>query len=89
MGCNHQHLLETVITVNWDTQVKGILVLCFSLHGDPLWDGMRCERRCCDKSPPWFSVTLPVLTSDNIEVRICDYDDGEDTPINLLEMYLQ
>ena len=59
------------------------------LTGDPLWDGMRCERRCCDKSPPWFSVMLPVLTSDNIEVRICDYDDGEDTPINLLEMYLQ
>ena len=30
MGCNHQHLLETVITVNQDTQVKGILALCFS-----------------------------------------------------------
>ena len=31
MECNHQHLLETIITVNQDIQVKGILVLCSSL----------------------------------------------------------
>ena len=60
------------------------------LTGDPPWDGIRCEGKCCDKSPPWFSVTLPVPTSDDIEVRIlCGHADGEDTPINLLEIYLQ
>jgi hypothetical protein len=46
------------------------------------------------KSPPWFStsVTLPSTTSDDIEVRICDQDEGthnEDTPIQLLEIFVQ
>ena len=60
---------------------------------DPVWDGEQCEGECCSngKSPPWFSVTLPNPTSDDIEVRICG-DEGtgnEDTPIQLLEMYIQ
>ena len=60
---------------------------------DPVWDGEQCEGECCSngKSPPWFSVTLPKLTSDDIEVRICG-DEGthnEDTPIQLLEIYMQ
>ena len=42
-----------------------------------------CEGECCSngKSPPWFSVTLPNPTYDDIEVRICG-DEGtrnEDT----------
>ena len=60
---------------------------------DPLWDGEQCEGECCSngKSPPWFSVTLPKLTSDDIEVRICGDEDthNEDTPIQLLEIYMQ
>ena len=60
---------------------------------DPLWDGEQCEGDCCSngKSPPWFSVTLPDPTMDDIEVRICA-DEGtnnEDTPIQLLEIYIQ
>ena len=60
---------------------------------DPVWDGEQCEGECCSngKSPPWFSVTLPNPTSDDIEVRICG-DEGtqnEDTPIQLLEIYIQ
>ena len=60
---------------------------------DPLWDGEQCEGECCSngKSPPWFSVTLPNPTSDDIEVRICG-DEGtqnEDNPIQLLEIYIQ
>ena len=61
--------------------------------GDPLWDGEQCEGQCCSNgnSPPWFSVTLPNPTSDDIEVRICG-DEGthnEDSPIQLLEIYIQ
>ena len=60
---------------------------------DLLWDGKQCEGQCCSngKSPPWFSVDLPNPTSDDIEVRLCDTDniDGEDTPIKLLELYIQ
>ena len=60
---------------------------------DPIWDGENCEGECCSdgKSPPWFSVTLPNPTSDDIEVRICA-DEGtqnEDTTIQLLEIYIQ
>jgi hypothetical protein len=61
---------------------------------DPLWDGEQCEGVCCSNngsSPPWFSVALPNLTTDDIEVRICgDEDtDNEDTPIQLLEIFVQ
>ena len=62
-------------------------------ENDPVWDGEQCEGECCSngKSPPWFSVTLPNPTSDNIEVRICG-DEGthnEDAPIQLLEIFIQ
>ena len=59
----------------------------------PVWDGEQCESECRSngKSPPWFNVTLPNPTSDDIEVRVCG-DEGtsnEDTPIQLLEIYVQ
>ena len=60
---------------------------------DPIWDGKKCEGTCCigAKSPPWFSVQLPVPTTDMIEVSICadESTDNEDTPIELLEIYIQ
>ena len=62
-------------------------------ESDPVWDGEQCEEDCCGngKSPPWFSVTLPSLTTDDIEVRICgdESTDNEDTPVQLLEIYIQ
>ena len=58
---------------------------------DPLWDGKNCEGTCCSngKSPPWFKVDLPNPTNDSIEVRICQHSTGRDTPIKLLELYVQ
>ena len=60
---------------------------------DKLWDGLQCENNCCtgSQSPPWFSVRLPAPTIDSIEVRICcdQPTDDEDTPIELLELYVQ
>ena len=65
----------------------------FQYTDDPLWDGERCEGQCCtnSNSPPWFSVTLPDITNENIEVRICTNQetDNEDTAIGLLEIYVQ
>ena len=61
---------------------------------DKLWDGQQCEGSCCSgtgSSPPWFSVQLPAPTTDMIEVSIC-LDQGtnnEDTPIELIEIYVQ
>ena len=65
-----------------------------STSGDPLWDGQTCTTSlCCSfNSPPWFSVTLPAVTSDDIELRICGNEGSrvnEDTPIGLLEIYVQ
>ena len=64
---------------------------------DKLWDGQQCshEGTCCtgDNTPPWFSVNLrcPKVTSDDIEVRIMGASStyNEDTPIELLEIYVQ
>ena len=63
-------------------------------NGDPLWDGQGCgpTSSCCTfNSPPWFNVTLSSPTTDDIEVRICG-DEGignEDTPIQLIEIYVK
>ena len=60
---------------------------------DPLWDGQNCEGRCCSdrRTPPWFSVQLTGTTTSDIEVRICGTEGtiNEDTPIKLLELYVQ
>lgn len=60
---------------------------------DPLWDGENCEGLCCSngKSPPWFSVALLNFTTDDIEVRICGDQSvsEEDTPVALMELYIQ
>ena len=66
----------------------------FYPDGDPLWDGQGCgpTSSCCNfNSPPWFDVTLSSPTTDDIEVRICG-DEGianEDTPIQLMELYVK
>jgi hypothetical protein len=63
---------------------------------DKLWDGEQCshEGTCCTGAitPPWFSVNLGSPTSDDIiEVRIMGSQStvDEDTPIELLEIYVQ
>ena len=59
---------------------------------DQLWDGQECEGGCCEgtQSPPWFSVQLPVPTTDiyMIEVSICCDEStvNEDTPVELFEI---
>ena len=63
--------------------------------GDPLWDGQQCDNEgtCCTgtNTPPWFSINLRGSVSDNIEVRICHNQrtSDEDTPVELLELYVQ
>ena len=64
------------------------------IDGDPLWDGQGCgpTSTCCTfNSPPWFNVQLPSTTTDDIEVRICSTFgiQNEDTPIQLLELYVK
>ena len=60
---------------------------------DRLWDGQQCEGSCCEgtQSPPWFSVQLPAPTTDVIKVSICCDENSmnEDTPVELIEMFVQ
>ncbi len=47
-----------------------------------LWDGQDCTTACCTfNSPPWFSVSLPAPTTDDIEVRICTDQEKYDEDI--------
>jgi hypothetical protein len=88
MDDSHPHLLATIITVSQPIQLSGEVFLT----EDVLWDGIRCEGGCCNKSPPWFSITLKAPTTDNVpwEVRMCGkYHYLADTPIKLLEIYVQ
>jgi len=73
----------------WDTRT-----FAFWPNGDPLWDGRGCgpTSSCCTfNSPPWFNVQLSSPTTDDIEVRICGDDriGDEDTPIQLIELYIK
>ena len=71
------------------TQWNGTSVL---YPDDPLWDGQRCGPTsfCCTfNSPPWFNVRLPSPTTDDIEVRICSNIAADETPIQLLELYVK
>lgn len=56
---------------------------------DPLWDCQNCAGSCCQ--PPYFIRTLPALTSNNIELRICSGTLAQysDTPIDQVELYVQ
>ncbi len=60
---------------------------------DPLWDGEGCgsTSTCCQKNnPPWFCATLPQMTADDLEIRLCRDSDStdEDIIISLIEIYV-
>ena len=70
----------------------------FSFHNELLWDGTGCSlpgNTCCTfNSPPYFSVQLPSATTDDIDGRLCGYqnrnhDSPADTYITLLELYVK
>ena len=59
---------------------------------DPLWDGQNCtlSSTCCSmNNPPYFTKQLSSPTTDDIEVRICQLDSSDDTPIDLVELYVK
>ena len=60
---------------------------------DPLWDGAGCGplNDCCTlNNPPWFRKQLPSATADDIEMRICrEREVDEDTPVEIIEIYVQ
>ena len=78
---------ETGITSGWSNGV-------FYPDGDPLWDGEDCGSgsTCCElHDPPYFCKSLTEPATGDIEVRICGDEtlNREDTPIQLLEIFVQ
>ena len=66
----------------------------FYPDGDPLWDGEGCGSgsTCCEfNSPPYFCKSLTEPVTDDIEVRVCGDEPYtfEDTPIELVEIFVQ
>ena len=60
----------------------------------PLWTGEGCTppNFCCSHSGmPWFCKTLPVPTTDYIEIRNCHNQlaSNEDTALDLIELYIR
>ena len=59
---------------------------------DPLWDSQGCPAgsTCCNRGGPWFSASADQEVNDDIEVRICFYDDSTDDDLGLeqLEIYI-
>ena len=61
---------------------------------NPLWDGVGCTagNKCClTDNPPYFNKTLPLPTTDDIEMRVCRNEgrDNEDIAIETVEIYVQ
>ena len=59
----------------------------------PLWTGEGCAPpECCSNSEmPWFCKTLPISTTDYIEIRNCHSHRTtgvEDTALDLIELYI-
>ena len=70
-------------------------VSIYQLHSnDTLWDGRDCHSSstCCSRrNPPYFTKTLNTSTTDDIELRICNYydPDGYDIAVELVELYVK
>ena len=59
---------------------------------DPLWDGAGCgpQNTCCSfNNPPWFYKQLSQPATDDIEMRVCRDQGGEDIAIEMIDIYVQ
>ena len=68
------------------------------IPSNPLWDGQDCagSSACCEfNNPPWFCKQLNYTTTKDIEIRLLgnvvgDHSlESEDTPVQLIEIYVQ
>ena len=61
-------------------------------NNDPLWDGEGCASTssCCElNSPPWFCKSLPQPTTDDLEIRLCNYFISGDKIVTSINIYVQ
>ena len=71
-----------------DPQFSG----AYSFHSnDTLWDGKDCRSGGSRPNPPYFTKTLDTSTSDDIELRMCNYYNklNENIAVELIELYVK
>ena len=67
----------------------------YTLHSnDTLWDGKDCHPNstCCSRqNPPYFTKTLSMSTTDDIELRMCGYNviSLDNVGVELIELYVK
>ena len=70
----------------------------YALHSnDTLWDGRDCHSssRCCShRNPPYFTKTLSMPTTDDIDLRMCfstvsQFNQYVDIAVELVELYVK
>ena len=67
----------------------------YTLHSsDILWDGRHCHSTstCCSvHNPPYFTKTLNQTTTDDLELRMCLYNDAsrDNIAVELVELYVK
>ena len=74
-----------------ETGVRDVIRRSVLYADDPLWDGQGCggTSTCCSfNNPPWFCKQLPQPTTDDIELRLCGNLDDEDTPLEIVDIYI-
>ena len=59
---------------------------------DILWDRKDCpapQTPCCNNTKqPWFYRVLDDITQDDIELRVCADEAGENIPLDIIELYV-
>ena len=93
MPLNLHPLLAATTTVNQVIltnigEVRHIQTTSYGMESSVV---MKAHAALVPTLQPWFSVNLGSPTSDDIEVRIMGSEstNNEDTPIELLEIYVQ
>ena len=86
---HEEYFCERGITTNFN--------LSF-IDSNPLWDGHGCtgSSTCCEfNNPPWFCKQLIESTTEDIEIRVMGSVgpsfslENEDTPVQLIEIFVQ
>ncbi len=93
---NWQYAVPSFIGNNYfcDTGSSGTTTHGITYTSDPLWDGKGCGlySTCCElNNPPWFQTTIPQNTTENIELRLCNNGDSNNSDIvlYLVDIYVK
>ena len=85
----NDYFCESGLKTAWNTGYSRIF-----FPNNTLWDGQNCisNSTCCQfNSPPWFTKTLNVSTTDDIELRLCTVYGTlyGDVALELIELYVK